>query len=243
MDVCTPPCQKCLDLQRWRCIFFKKKCRYILIVIQTWGRLHANVIDYNYNYFGISWLLITITITFFSKCNRLQLQITLQSNHDYPLFTNYRCILITGVFRFLQMTVACDIIIRNFPLNIVYNAFFSLLQRKKAEMLFLRVSDLLLVCVVLNHDADSSLYSIKNDIFIENKWEIAVGKVCLLVVKDFDSLVPCLKTENDVKLCISTWVTLCPNYLKGVDIKRATYVLSCLSTPFWCTLWKGICPI
>ena len=28
---------------------------------QTWGRLHANAIDYNYNYFGISWLLITIT--------------------------------------------------------------------------------------------------------------------------------------------------------------------------------------
>ena len=85
------------------------------------------------------------------------------------MFTNYRCILITGVCRFLQMTVACDIIIRNFPLNIVYNAFFSLHQRKKAEMSFLRVSDLLLVCVVLNHDADSSLYIIKNDIFIQNK--------------------------------------------------------------------------
>ena len=67
------------------------------------------------------------------------------------------------------MTVVCDIIIRNFPLNIVYNAFFSLHWRKKAEMSFLRVSDLLLVCVVLNHDADSLLYIIKNDIFIENK--------------------------------------------------------------------------
>ena len=67
------------------------------------------------------------------------------------------------------MTVECTIIIRNFPLNIVYNAFLSLHQRKKAEMSFLRVSDLLLVCVVLNHDADSSLYIIKNDIFIENK--------------------------------------------------------------------------
>ena len=67
------------------------------------------------------------------------------------------------------MTVACDINIRNFPLNIMYNAFFSLHQRKKAEMSFLRVGDILLVCVVLNHDADSSLYIIKNDIFIENK--------------------------------------------------------------------------
>ena len=32
---------------------------------QTWGQLHANVIDYNYNYFLKSWLQITITITFF----------------------------------------------------------------------------------------------------------------------------------------------------------------------------------
>ena len=35
-------------------------------------------------------------------------------------------------------------------------------------MSFLRVSDLL-VCVVLNNDADSPLYIIRNDIFIENK--------------------------------------------------------------------------
>ena len=69
------------------------------------------------------------------------------------------------------MTVACDIIIQNliFPLIIVYNAFFTLHQRKKAEMSFLRVSDLLLLCVDLNHDADSSLCIIKIDIFIENK--------------------------------------------------------------------------
>ena len=66
----------------------------------------------------------------------------------YPLFTKYRCILVTGVFRFLQMTAACDIIIRIFPLNIVYNAFFTLHQRKKAEISFLRVSDIRLVCVV-----------------------------------------------------------------------------------------------
>ena len=47
---------------------------------------------------------------------------------------------------------------------------FSLfIKEKKAEMSFLRVSDLHLVCVVLNHDADSSLYIIKSDIFIENK--------------------------------------------------------------------------
>ena len=39
---------------------------------------------------------------------------------------------------------------------------FSLfIKDKKAEMTFLRVSDLLFVCVVLNHDADSPLYIIK----------------------------------------------------------------------------------
>ena len=59
------------------------------------------------------------------------------------------------------MTVSCDIIIRNFPLKIVYNAFSLFIKEKKAEMSFLRVSDLLLVCVVLNHDADLSLYIIE----------------------------------------------------------------------------------
>ena len=44
-------------------------------------------------------------------------------------------------------------------------------------------------------------------VLIENKLEIAVGKVCLC----FGSLVPYVKAENDVKLCLSTWVTLCPN--------------------------------
>ena len=39
---------------------------------------------------------------------------------------------------------------------------FSLfIKDKKAEMSFLRVSDLLLVCIFLNHDVDSSLYIIK----------------------------------------------------------------------------------
>ena len=86
----------------------------------------------------------------------------------------------------------------------MFTMHFSLfIKRKKAEMSFLRVSDLLFVCVVLNYDADSSLYIIKNYVFIENKYEIAVGKVCLLVGEDFDSLVPCLKTENDVKFCLS----------------------------------------
>ena len=55
-------------------------------------------------------------------------------------------------------------------------------------MSFLRVNDLLLVCIVQNNDVDWLLYIIKHYVFIENKQEIAVGKVCLLVVEDFGSL-------------------------------------------------------
>ena len=59
---------------------------------------------------------------------------------------------------------------------------FSLfIKEKKAEMSFLRVSDLLFVWVVLNHDANSSLYVIKNSIFIENNEKLPLEKcVCLL---------------------------------------------------------------
>ena len=49
-------------------------------------------------------------------------------------------------------------------------------------MSFLRVSDLLLVCVVLNHDADSSLYIIKNDIFMKINEKLPLEEcVCLLL--------------------------------------------------------------
>ena len=36
-------------------------------------------------------------------------------------------------------------------------------------MLFLKVNDLLLVCIVQNHGADSQLYIIKKYVFKENK--------------------------------------------------------------------------
>ena len=108
----------------------------------------------------------------------------------YPLFTNYRCILITGVFCFLQMTVTCDIIIRHFPLNIVCNAFFSLHQRKNAEMSFLSVSDLNLVCIVQNHDADSPLYIIKNDIFMKVNEKLPLEKYVYLLWKILTAWLP-----------------------------------------------------
>ena len=61
--------------------------------------------------------------------------------------------------------------------------FSSLFIRdKKAEMMFLRVSDLLFVCVVLNHGADSPLYVIKMIFSLKINEKLPLGKcVCLLL--------------------------------------------------------------
>ena len=88
----------------------------------------------------------------------------------YPLFTNYRCKLITGVFRFLKN----DYPVSNYHLEFstqhcLQNIFLLSLKKKNAEISFLRVNDLLLVCIVQNHDPDSLLYIIKKYVFIENK--------------------------------------------------------------------------
>ena len=54
-------------------------------------------------------------------------------------------------------------------------------EKKQTEMSFLRVSDLLLVCVVLNHDVDSSLYIIKNIFSLKINEKLPLEKcVCLL---------------------------------------------------------------
>ena len=62
-------------------------------------------------------------------------------------------------------------------------------------------------------------YVIKDDIFIESQCEIAVVKVCLLVVEDFDSLVPCLKLKMTSSF-VSAWVTLCPNMTERCRHKK-----------------------
>ena len=53
--------------------------------------------------------------------------------------------------------------------------------------------------------------------------------MCLLV-EGFGSLVPCVKTEDDVKLCLSTWVTLCPNMAERCGHKKIPplFYLVCL---------------
>ena len=138
----------------------------------------------------------------------------------YPLFTNY--------FRFLQMIAACDIIIRFFPLNIVYNAFPSLHQRKKTEMSFLRVSALLLVSVVLNHDADSSFYIIKMIFSLNMNEKLPLEKCVCLLWNILTAWFPALKlkmTSSFVSVHGSHYAQI---LLKGVDIKSATSVLSCL---------------
>ena len=68
------------------------------------------------------------------------------------------------------------------------------IKENKAEMSFLRFSDLLLVCVDLNHDADSSLYTI-NMIFSLKINEKLRWKSVSDVAEDFDSLAPCLKLK------------------------------------------------
>ena len=83
--------------------------------------------------------------------------------HKLPVYTNYRCI------PFPPNDCRVRYYHSEFSTQHCLQCIFSLHRRKKAEMSFLRVGDLLLVCVVLNHDANSLLYIIKTDIFIENK--------------------------------------------------------------------------
>ena len=44
--------------------------------------------------------------------------------------------------------------------------------------------------------------------------------MCLLVVEGFGSQVPCVKTENDVILYLSTWVTVCQNMAERCRHKK-----------------------
>ena len=67
--------------------------------------------------------------------------------------------------------------------------------------------------------------------------KLPLEKVCLLAVEDFDSLVPCLNLKMTSSFVSAHGSHYAQIWLKGVDIKSATSVLSCLFTPFWCTLW------
>ena len=73
---------------------------------------------------------------------------------------------------------------------------------------------------------------LKNMFSLKINKKLPLGKVCLLVVEGFGNLVPYVKTENDVKLCLSTWVTLCPNMAERCRHKKSTSILSCLSALF-----------
>ena len=172
-----------------------------------------------------------------------QVQSSLNYFYMYPSFTNYRCILITGVFRFLQMTIARVIELLSF--GIFHPTLFTIhfllsLKKNNAEMSFLNVNDLLLVCIVQNHQ-NSPLYIIKNMFVLKIKrnqrWKNV--SACCGRFWQPDSL---RKTKNDVTLCLSTWVTLCPNMAERCRHQNSTFILSCLSTLFWCTLWFGISP-
>ena len=58
-------------------------------------------------------------------------------------------------------------------------------------------------------------------ILLRNMFSLKINKKLPLdVVEGFGSLVPCVKTENDVKLCLSTLVTLCPNMAERCRHKK-----------------------
>ena len=57
------------------------------------------------------------------------------------------------------------------------------LKKTNAEMWFLRVNDLLLVCIVQNHDADSPLYIIKNMISLKINMKLPLEKFVYLLWK------------------------------------------------------------
>ena len=68
---------------------------------------------------------------------------------------------------------------------------FSLfIKEKKAEMSFLRVSDLLFVSAVLNHDADSSLYIIKMVFSLTINEKLLFEKCVCLMWKILTALFP-----------------------------------------------------
>ena len=80
--------------------FVQKKVICFILVGLTWVQFSANFTNRAFNIFSLNFPF------------------------EYPSFTNYRCILITGVFRFPQITIVWVIITWNFPPNIVYNTFF-----------------------------------------------------------------------------------------------------------------------
>ena len=79
------------------------------------------------------------------------------------MYTNYRCILFppNDYREFLSFGI--------FHPTLFTIHFSLVIKEKSAEMSFLRVNDLLLVCIDQNHDADSPLYIIKKYVLIENK--------------------------------------------------------------------------
>ena len=110
-------------------------------------------------------------------------------------------------------------------------------------MSFLSVSYLLLVCVIQNHDADSPLNIIKNRFSLKINKKFPLEKCVYLLWKILVAWFPALRVKLTSHLVSEHGSHYAQIWLKGVDIKKSTSILSCLSTLFWCTLWLGISPI
>ena len=82
-------------------------------------------------------------------------------------------------------------------------------------MSFLRVNDLIIVCIVQNHDADSPFYIIKNMLSLKIK-EIADRKLWKVLASWFPGLR--LKMMSNFVAYGSHYAQI---WLKGVDLKNS----------------------
>ena len=89
--------------------------------------------------------------------------------------------------------------------------FSLLIKEKKAEMSFLRVSDLLIVCVHLNHDADCLYIPLKTIFSLKINEKFPLEKCVCLLWKILTVWFPALKlkrTSNFVSAHVSHYVQI-----------------------------------
>ena len=98
--------------------------------------------------------------------------------------------------------------------------FSIFIKEKKTEMSFLRVSDLLLVCVVLNHDADSSLYIIKKIFSLKINEKLPLEKCVCLLWKILTAWFPALKLKMTSSFVSAHGSHYAQIWLKGVDLYK-----------------------
>ena len=89
-------------------------------------------------------------------------------------------------------------------------------------MPFLRVNDLLLACIVPNHDVDSPLYIIKNMFSLQINKKLTLEKCVYLLWKILEAWLPALrlKMTSNLSQHMAHGSRYAQIWLKGVDIKK-----------------------